>query len=128
MVGRVRATHRARVRCTHPTAPWDHCMVRIYLEMKTESLKSRMAKGFLAETGAHLIGLLPDLGIGAEKIDQVGRGNPQGAGRFADLGLRRLEHVENDSHRRPETRILSAQVQPAALSEAILRIFPPARP
>src|SRR5687767_9365179 len=68
----------------------------------------------VAEAVAHLIDLLPQLRVAFQKVDQVRGGNAQGLRSVADLALHRLEDVQGGAGRRPETRVLAADVEPAS--------------
>src|SRR5262245_47389662 len=74
---------------------------------------SVVAEGFVEEVGAELVGLVPDFRLDGQELNEVGGGDAEQGGGFADAGFTGLQHVKDKPYGGPKTRVPAAEVQPA---------------
>ena len=72
-----------------------------------------LTKRLLAEVCALAIGLLPDLGVGLQEIDEVAGRDAEESGRIGDAAFAGSQDVEYHANRRPEARVLGREMEPA---------------
>src|SRR4051812_10043447 len=72
-----------------------------------------LTKRLLAEVCALAIGLLPDLGVGLQEIDEVAGRDAEESGRIGNAALAGSQDVECHANRRPEAHVLGREMEPA---------------